>query len=54
MDRDHVRSAMAGNDQILYSVDETPPWYLCILLGLQVRYKVTITVYIPKCKVNSY
>ena len=24
-------------DKILYGVEECPPWYLCALLGLQVR-----------------
>ena len=26
-------------DKLLYSLEETPPWYLCILLGLQVGYR---------------
>ena len=25
------------NDGILYTVNETPPWYECLLLGFQVR-----------------
>ena len=29
-EEDHIIS-------VLYTVDETPPWHLCLLLGFQVR-----------------
>jgi len=42
---DKEREAESGRQEtnkdtrngVLYSVEDTPPWYLCLLLGFQVR-----------------
>ncbi len=38
-----TKSRRSGPDDLLYSVDEVPPWHLSILLGLQVRVLNTFT-----------
>jgi len=30
-------SAKASSDQMTYTINDVPPWYLCIALGFQVR-----------------
>ena len=47
---DSVRVEVAGNGSrrsakkrdMLYTVGESPPWYLCLLLGFQVHHLVTV------------
>ena len=35
-----VHETKTSGPDLLYSIEETPPWYLCILLGFQVLIQV--------------
>lgn len=39
--------ASSEGDNMLYKVDDTPPWYLSILLGFQVL--LLILIYVHTC-----
>ena len=32
-----IRTKEAKNQELLYAIEDSPPWYLCILFGFQVN-----------------
>ena len=45
-----AKDEVEKSERLLYSVEDNPPWYTCILLGLQVRYWRDL--YVVRCDEN--
>ena len=39
LETEEVKDKRTDKNDLLYKIDDTPPWYICILLGFQVTKK---------------